>query len=253
MASVSEKLGLDEAAYSDLLHQLYWDHELSQRQISLRLGVHRTTIEQHFKKFSIATRPYTECDIWQRKICELTATQFEILDGMLLADGHLDSSPISARLTYGCKFRETLCDIAVVFPQLHFSNLWCSKHDHWHFKSSYYRDLKPQHDRWYVNKIKRVPVDMRLTPLSCYWWFVGDGYQVDYGLCFCTDVYDRESIECLRYKFHLLGFDTSVTPSTNRIRVRGKSAPRLLEWMRNNVVISVQYLYKWGSHRRQCK
>lgn len=248
---VYKRLGLNVIEYKKLLTSLYWEDELSQQQIATKLSAHVTIIEKHFKKYEIKTRPYTECDVWQKKNCVLSSIQLEVMDGLLLADGHLDSSPVSARLTYGCKFKDTLIDITKQFSQLHFSNPWCSKLGCWHFKSSQYRDLKIHHQRWYDERIKRVPNDIRITPVSCYWWFVGDGYQVDYGLQFCTDSFDKKSIELLRSKLDSVGFDTKLTKSSNRLRVRGRSAPRMLDWMSQNVTVADQYMYKWGGHRRQ--
>lgn len=173
------------------------------------------------------------------------------MDGILLADGHLDPSPVAARLTYGCKFKSTLSDIEKQFDQFHFSEPWLSKTGYWHHKSSYYRDLLCHRKRWYDGKTKIIPEDVMITPLSCYWWFVGDGYQVNYGLKFCTEAFDRQSMDIVRSKLEDLGFSTSITPSSNRLRIRGKSAPRMLDWIRSNINIAEQYTYKWGNHRKQ--
>lgn len=246
------RLALTVDEYISLLTDLYWKQELSQARIAIHLDTHRRVIEQHFKKYAIKTRPYTECDVWARKFANLSPQQYEILDGIMLADGHFERSAISARISYGCKFRETLLDISASFPQLHFSRPWRSKTGYWHFKSSYCRDLLVEANRWY-NVKKLVPPDVRITPLSCYWWFVGDGYQVDYGLQLCTDDFTIEDKIILIDKLADLGYRAKVTPSSGRVRICGESAPRFLAWVKETVPVSAQYLYKWGTNRRQKK
>jgi len=247
-----KKLGLSLAQYVSHLHDLYWVDLLSQQQIATKLQVHITTIENHFSKYNIPTRSLSEANVLhESKIANLEERQLEILDGIMLGDGHLDGSSVSARLTYGCKYLETLQDIELCFEQVHFSNPWRSKNGYWHFKSSFCLDLKKQKERWYVDSKgeKIIPNDVRITPLSAYWWFVGDGYQVDYGLQLCTESF--KSQEVLVVKLRDLGFESRITPSNNRMRICGKSAPNFLNWISSNVKISSQYDYKWGDHCKQ--
>lgn len=179
--------------------------------------------------------------------CELSERQKEIFDGIMLSDGHLDASNTSARITYGSKFRETLEDIKSELSNLHFSEPWKSKVNCYHFKSSYYKNLLEERHRWYPNGYKIVPHDVRITPLSCQWWFMGDGYQVDYGVMLCTDAFNPESVEILVKK---LDFDCHKM-NNNRIRINSRSATNFLNWTRDVAPIPQQYLYKWGNHRRQ--
>ena len=246
---VNQRLKITQKKYIDYLNKLY-KSGLSQRQIAEKLKVHLTTIEKHFKRFNLEVRPYTECDIWQRKSCKLTIKQRQILDGILLGDGHLNASSVSARLTYGCKFRKTLVDIRNAFNQLHFSKPWQSKIKCWHFKSSFYNNLLSQQQRWYVNKKKIVPNDLKITAESCFWWFIGDGYQVDYGVMLCTDNFTRDDNQLLVKKLLSIGFNSHIT-SKNRIRIEGKHASSFLNFISNHRKIPSQYKYKWENHRRQ--
>lgn len=240
------------AEYRALLHDLYWSHGLSQAAISKRLGTHLSTIEHHFKRFDIPTRTFSESTCLRfYKNASLSDEQHQILDGLLLGDGHLDGGVASARLTYGCKFKETLADIAASFSNLSFSAPWCSKRGNWHFKSLSYADLLAERARWYDGRRKLIPADVRLTPLSCYWWFVGDGYQVDYGIKFCTDCFTNGDLQILIDKLQELGFESHITPYRGRLHIKSRSAVKMLEWMRGGRAVAAQYLYKWSSHRRQ--
>lgn len=247
------KLGLNEQNYVALLSDMYHKRELSHAKIADLLNIHVETIRRHCKRYKIQSRTISEATrIAECKKANLTDAQKEMLDGILLADGHLDGrSQVSARITYGCKFIETLNDLSNGFDQLHFSDPWRSKINNWHFKSSFYTDLREHWYRWYSKSKKIVPKDVKLTRLSCYWWFVGDGYQVDYGLQFCTDDFDDNSKMILCEELLKLGFNAKVTPSSGRIRVQGKSAPRFLFWTRP--LATSQYQYKWGNHRKQSK
>lgn len=194
----------------------------------------------------------TKCKIglkskWEEKdfnYCNLSEKQMEVLDGMMLADGHLESSPTSARLTYGCKFKETLLDIKAEFPQMHFSEPWKSKDGCYFFKSSYYRDLHTERIRWYPQGSKIVPKDVKITPLSCYWWFVGDGYTQEKAIMLCTDSFDASEIQQLIDSLTAVGFDGRKT-SRNRIRIKTKSSILFLGWITEDHYIAKQYAYKW--------
>lgn len=243
MRTIYDKLNLSKDDYKDYLCQLY-DSGLSQRSIADQLNVHVRTIEKHFKINNILTRkPWNAPS--RHKYADISEKQMEVLDGILLADGHLDASSIAARLTYGCEFRRTLYDIEEQLD-LSFSPHCKSKTGCWHFKSHSYIDLLAERKRWYPNGKKIVPDDVRLTPRSAYWWYIGDGYKTKYGLCFCTDSFNKKSIDILRNKLFNLGYDTTHVKSRNRIRIKGsKSRNTFLCWVKDNITISKQYLYKW--------
>ncbi|MCK5604982.1 hypothetical protein KAR91_24040 [Candidatus Pacearchaeota archaeon] len=202
------------------------------------------------KRHSIESKnKMSESNQWTEdkfRYCNLSDLELEVLDGILLADGHMEKSRISGRLTYGCKYQETLLDIQKDLPSLSFSNIWQStKTRCYHFKSLYYRDLLFIRNLWYDN-LKGVPIDVKITPKSCYWWYIGDGYTSRYGLSLCTDSFTLNDISILRDKLYYHGFDTTHTKSNNRIRVRSKSKQSFLDWI-GQYGIAKQYAYKWNS------
>lgn len=65
-----------------------------------------------------------------------------------------------------------------------------------------YDFLREQRLRWYPNGVKRVPQDVRLTPLAISQWYFGDGTVGGggYRVTFCTDGFITEDVEFLRQK-----------------------------------------------------
>lgn len=248
---ICDRLNISEDKYKDLL-RTYYEDGLSQREIAKKLNVHITTIENQFKKYKIQSRSISDATKWQQKNCTLSTTQLEILDGILLGDGHLDSSNVSARITYGCKFVETLNDISNEFSQLHFSKPWCSKisnrswrtkNRYWHFKSSYYNDLLYHRHRWY-KAVKIIPDDIHLTNKSLYWWFIGDGYINKKCVIMCTDGFDYLDLVKLKNKLHTIGYIASIT-TNKRLRFDRASSLKLINNIKENNVVHTQYNYKF--------
>lgn len=178
--------------------------------------------------------------------CNLSDIEKQILDGIVLGDGCLsETSRISARLTFGFKFKETLENIFDALPSLKFSPAWQSKISKcWHSKSSFYSDLLSENKRWYVDKKKIVPKDIILTPISCYWWYIGDGYISNGNVYLCTDCFVEKEVTMLVNKINNLGFKCAIT-SKNRIRFFKEDSLNFLNWIKNNNIIHNQYKYKW--------
>jgi hypothetical protein len=77
------------------------------------------------QKMSI-NQKWQDCDF---NYCKFSEKQQEIFDGLMLSDGHLESSRTSARISCGFKFKQTLECLKDEFSNLHFSNPWKSKEE----------------------------------------------------------------------------------------------------------------------------
>jgi hypothetical protein len=249
---IHKRLKITEYEYVQLLKKLYWQDQLSQHKIANKLHACTTTIENNFTKYNIGVRSTSESSMWEQKTCNLTDLQIETLDGMMLGDGCLVRSTVSSRITYGCKFKETLLDIQKEFNQLHFSNPWGSKisdkswrtkNRYWHMKSSYYNDLLPQQKRWYKN-IKTIPDDIRLTPKSFYWWFIGDGYTHHKCIILCTDNFENNDLIKLQSKLNNLNYKTFIG-NRKRLRFDHNSSSKFISDIENNNTIAQEYQYKF--------
>jgi len=244
---IYKRLNITEEEYKDMLIKLY-NSGISQHQIATKIESSVQTIENHFKKYGIPTRSPKQIRLLKAKKCNLSSKQIESLDGMLIADGHLERSTISSRIAYCCKFRETLTDIQSEFNQLHFCEpSFCQKGPHWNFKSSYYKDLLYHWKRWYNNnKIKIIPSDLKLTPKFMYWWFIGDGYIHKKCVILCTDNFNNDDLEKLIKLFYDNGMNASVIKSCKRIKLSRKSTALFINKIINSPLkIADQYKYKF--------
>lgn len=180
------------------------------------------------------------------RYCNLTYDEKEVLDGLLLSDASLsEKSRISARITFGFKFKKTLEDIFKELHSINFSPIWQSKHTKcYHSKSNMYHDLLDENKRWYPVKKKIVPKDVIITPKSCYWWFIGDGYITAEAAYLCTDSFTEDDNNFLINRLNEKGFNPSLT-SKNRIRFNKKETIDFLEWIKPKDGIMEQYNYKW--------
>lgn len=177
-------IGLSESAYRNLLRSMYLREKMSQGMIAKRLGVVTTTVEDAFRKYGLQrskSRSQATHQRYQRDKAKvkLSASELEVLDGLMLGDGHLELAPggQSARYCHSSKHAETLRAIAqslrsLTFsaPKKFFARVWC-----WWMKSLSYAQLLPLYQRWYGTGRKAVPADLKITKAAAYWWFIGDG------------------------------------------------------------------------------
>lgn len=188
------------------------------------------------------------------KYCNLTKYEKEILDGIIISDGSLSCSRISGRISLIFKYLETINRIILDMPSIEFLKPWKydSKEDkrtnksytNYQTKSLSYHNLLHEYNRWYKNGVKIIPRDIDITPLMCYWWFVGDGYNTNNNIYLCTDSFDKESVKSVNEKLKQKGFTTTIR-SNNRIFFDKKSSIIFLDWISKDIEIQKEYLYKW--------
>lgn len=188
------------------------------------------------------------------KYCNISKDEKEIIDGILISDGSISASRISGRLSIISKYQETIDRIISDLPSIEFLKPWryeskldkrtSKSYTNYQSKSLYYHNLLSEYNRWYKNGVKIIPSDINITPLMCYWWFVGDGYNINDNVYLCTDSFDNESINLVNEKLKKLGFKTSIRPN-NRIFFDKKSSIVFLDWISKNIEIQKEYLYKW--------
>ena len=188
------------------------------------------------------------------KFCNMTDIEKEIFDGIMISDGSLSKSRISARLTLGFKYIETIERIINDLPSINFLKPWNSKtfnkiqnktYSHSFTKSNSYRDLLFEYERWYKNNKKIIPLDFKFTKISFYWWYVCDGYiSSRNNVYFCTDCFDNEYLIFISNKITEFGFKNNIT-SRKRIRLFKKDSKEFLDWISSDIEIQKEYLYKW--------
>ncbi len=178
MNTNKRKINLD----STQLNGLYWTEGLSQTQIAQRIGFSQSAIHLLMKKYGISSRSRVEAGSGIRnhfygkkhsdeskklislknsharnEFISINEQQAQILDGLLLGDGHLDANAHSARYTHGGKYKEFLDHIRAKLP-LGWGPFWFDpKWKCFHMKSHHTPSLSDFHKRWY-------PVGKKLCP-----------------------------------------------------------------------------------------
>lgn len=196
----------------------------------------------------------------------LTSMQKEVLYGALLGDGclakHKNSS--NAIFSYISKSRQH-----VEFVANYFSEYWSSEKikDFSRFdgrtnkiysgsrvKTYSNKSFTEEYEKWYKNGVKAIPIDLRLTPLTCLIWYIGDGcishsknsqYIKLATQCFSKE--DQEKIllpQLEEFEAHLVRADTSKNGEQQYfIYIPRRKIKKFLEYI--GPCPFSDYQYKW--------
>ena len=200
----------------------------------------------------------------EQKHCNLSQEAEEWLNGELLGDGCLQSPNAStyfisrsARFKYGSKYLEycqyvsdTLKSFGIEqvgkINERYNKDFNCYSYN---YSSRCYVELLPIRKRWYPEGKKVIPRDLKLTPLVCRQWYIGDG-------CLVRKKWNRLSITLSTYNFPIpatewlvlelnkLGFKATRRPSNNIIHISAYSTQDFLNYIGKCPVNC--YQYKWS-------
>lgn len=178
--------------YNDqkFLREQYIDQEKPSTQIAKEIGCCDLTVrvKLRFRGIPIRDRHHQ----FPGNHVDLTEDLLEYLDGTLLGDGCLTpKTVVSARYSLGQKHLSYLLWVSdflsrhglkqmgrirpyrkILFSKRKNQNIIYYSHN---YSSCSYRELRGQYDRWYPGGKKRIPEDVKLTPLSIRTWFLEDG------------------------------------------------------------------------------
>ena len=177
------------------------------------------------------------------QISHINEKTIEWIDGFLLGDGSITFSNretfMSARFSMGSSQEEwtkyAMSNFIAYNPtEVKAWGKIDEKHPNhtWICKTLTNPDIVHQAERWYYgpNQTKRVPPDVRITPISILLWYLGDGsltYIEDcntYVVRFATCAFPIEDIEnILMPKLTRLGLECSRDTSKNDIRICASS------------------------------
>ena len=161
----------------------------SQQQVSQTLGISIKTINKYIQKHGLS-RSHREARHLRyhahRPRIRIAGRLLARLNGLLLSDAHLRlEGNRNARLTFGFKHRRTALSVIrelapIPFgrprPYMVHGGAYSEKSVRvWYFASKNLPELNVHRKRWYPHGKKRVPQNLRLTPDTLYWWYVGDG------------------------------------------------------------------------------
>ena len=181
--------------------------------------------------------------------CNLSFKAVEWIDGELLGDGCVYSrSTHSANFVYKSKHLEYIEYVSKTLSS--FGILQTGKINKmrgvnaYAYTSLYYPELLPIRMHWYPEGKKVVPRDIKLTPLTCRQWYIGDGCLRKTGcIILATYGFLVEDVKFLVNQLQELGFLAIRQPSTNVIRIANCSTKDFLRYVGASPVEC--YKYKW--------
>lgn len=241
----------------DWLQRKYVDEKLGDLQIAKLLKSSVNTIGNWRKKFGIDSRPHNiATHLAKANHCSLSQEALEWINGELLGDGCLHSySDYSAKIYYSSSKDKYLKYISKTLNS--FGIKQCGKINKKYYKefecycylynSLCYTELLPLRLKWYPHGKKIVPRDIKLTPITCRQWYIGDGCLDCFGkspcIFLCTCGFSISDVEFLKEKLIKLGFKTTRQPYCNRIHISTKSVWAFLKYIGPCPVKC--YQYKW--------
>lgn len=183
----------------------------------------------------------------------------ELIDGLLLGDGSLDKRAKNARYRHSCKHKEY---IEYVIKQLHefgvFTETIYDKDNGYktgrvfQCYSKVHNDLTKHYERWYKNKKKVLPPDLKLTPLVLLHWYIGDGgFDSDKGylrqISIAAHSFSFDEREILCEKLREFGLKVSNTKK-GKINITKKSIPLFLSIIGECPVDCYQYKFDTSTY-----
>lgn len=187
------------------------------------------------------------------KPIHLTEKHIDILNGLLLGDGHLDANKSSARYTQGSKHKEFLEHVKKVLP-LEWGPIWEDKKwNCYHIKSHHTPNLLDFWKKWYIDGKKVVPQNLQLNNETLLYWFLSDGSirftnrkkfpnSSYFEIKLATDGFTKEENLFLVSKLKELGIAASLLTS-NKIRIYSNSKEYFFNLIGRTPVSC--YEYKW--------
>lgn len=250
------------------LKQKYVNEELSTTQIGKICNVFASIIHYWIRNYDISIRSRAEgkhmYDLRRVNHCTLSQEATEWINGELLGDGCLQSrSKYSANFQYGSKYLEYIkyikntlnsFEIELVgrIYKYYYKGMDCYIYQ---YLSRTYAELLPIQKRWYPNGKKIVPRDLKLTPITCRQWLIGDGsliHQTKYGrsyLMLYTNGFPSLDVKWLVKNLNILGFKATRRSFNNSIGISVYSTQDFLNYVGPCPVKC--YQYKWDYNKRK--
>lgn len=240
------------------LENKYNKDKLNDLQIAKLCSVNDSTIGKWRSKFGINTRLRGKrSHLSKGNRCDLSQEAVNWINGALLGDGGLlHISDYSAAIDYGSKFPKYLQYVSDALKSFGIKQTGkiCKIHDKKYdcyfycYTSLCYEELLFIRNKWYPKGKKIVPRDLKLTPLTCQQWYLGDGSLSDpkYGkssIVLHTTGFPVSDVRWLVDQLINLGFKATRQPSTNAIHISTKSTQNFLNYI--GPCPAKDYNYKW--------
>ena len=195
--------------------------------------------------------------------CNLSQEAIEWINGELLGDGSLNSrNPCSARFMYASKYLEYIQYVENTLKSFGIRGGRTRKHVNKKRKNTSYRYASLRYSelysiwrRWYPRIKKIVPRNIKLTPLVCRQWFIGDGSLLSNTSRSCirlsTCGFTILDVKWLVSQLTKLGFKTTIQPSKNEIYIFAQSTKEFLKYLSLCPVKCYKYKWNYQDNRRR--
>lgn len=143
----------------------------------------------------------------------LSNEKLQILNGCLLGDGTLEKQPCkSSNFSYSSS---ELDHVQVAYKLLsEFASPSCKngprkRKDGFRFRTQSNIFFYKLRQKWYPEGKKIIPQDLTLSPLTCLWWYLGDGHlaKKKQQIELATQCFNEVDIDFLVQKLHQLNFE----------------------------------------------
>lgn len=195
--------------------------------------------------------------IWEKQTspihCELSMRALEWMNGELLGDGCLRAcTSYSAKFRYGSKHLEYIDYVSGTlnaFGIKQSGKIYKRATGVYHYDSCSYYKLSFLRKAWYPEGKKEVPRGLKLTPLVCRQWYIGDGClvkSVRYNptIILCTTGFPVSDVEWLVKQLWEIGILATRQHAQNVVSISRCSSRDFLHYIGECPVKC--YRYKWG-------
>ncbi len=245
------------------LEKKYLEEKLSTCRIAKECKVHNKTISRWLERFGVCRRTTGEGHhLTSGRHCNLSPVSIEWVNGELLGDASLYlASSYSALFTYASKYLEYINYISDILKSFGIEGKIYERYQYlkgtnchsYAYRSLSYEELLSFYKEWYPENKKIVPKSIRLTPLTCCHWYIGDGTLECYkngrpSIKLCTDGFLISDVEFLWQQLKDIGFKGNIHKSGNnfRIYISVHSVKKFLDYIGSCPVSC--YQYKWAAN-----
>jgi len=156
------------------------------------------------------------------------------LDGLLLGDGCVSPNRKSVAYLHTDSHKEYLEWLTGKLDNLGIERSCLAKEENesgevFKYKSRSYIELARVRKRWYPNGSKRIPLDIRITPVVLMNWYTGDGCLRESANLLATGEQTRENLSPVVNKLKKIGIECTI--NSLGIRIKNKSMDRFFKYL----------------------
>lgn len=162
----------------EVIKKMYYVDKKSMENIAIHLKTTRKTLTKFFDENNLPKN-----NGGRTPKITLTNRQIEVLNGCLLGDGHLSKIRSNSNFSYTSSIENHVKLVNNEFIE-YMNDIKHTSHYDIRTNKTYYRyvvnsilneEFTELRNKWYPNGIKIIPDNVKLTSITCLFWYVGDG------------------------------------------------------------------------------